>query len=108
MAKSIISYDKDLPEIPGRCPWEKPSSFLVKDPNSLTGWSVDESDRRPSDRLLTMKLRTAVDAWRAGDPDSGIEPYAGASDVTKRLFEYWFEEDHEVSGFSASFRYHFC
>ncbi|MCP4405898.1 MAG: DEAD/DEAH box helicase family protein [bacterium] len=108
MARSIISYDKDLPEIPGRCPWEKPSSFLVKDPDSPTGWSVDEAGRRPSDRLLTTKLRMAVDAWRTGDPGNGIEPYAGASDVTKRLFAYWFEEDHEVSGFSVPFRYHFC
>ena len=24
MAKAVIAYDKDLPEIPGRCPWEKP------------------------------------------------------------------------------------
>jgi hypothetical protein len=29
MAKSIIAYDKDLPEIPGRCPWEKPTSCYV-------------------------------------------------------------------------------
>ena len=108
MARSIISYDKDLPEIPGRCPWEKPLSFLVKDPTDQIGWSVDESGRRPSDRLLTTKLRTAIDAWRTGDPDNGIEPYVGASEVTKRLFEYWFEEDHDVPGFAAPFRYHFC
>ena len=30
MAKNIISYDQDLPEIPGRCPWKNPDSFLVK------------------------------------------------------------------------------
>ena len=29
MAKSIIAYDKDLPEIPGRCPWEKPTTCYV-------------------------------------------------------------------------------
>ncbi|MCS7054926.1 MAG: DEAD/DEAH box helicase family protein, partial [Thermoflexales bacterium] len=32
----------------------------------------------------------------------------GASDVTRRLFAYWFEEEHEVPGFGAPFRYHFC
>lgn len=107
MARSIISYDKDLPEIPGRCSWEQPMSFLEKDPQSPTGWRINESERRPSDRLLVMKLREAVNAWRSGDPENGIESYAGTSQVTKRLFEYWFEEDHEVPGFSAPFRYHF-
>src|SRR5437773_8300466 len=36
--KSIIAYDKDLPEIPGRRPWERPTSFLVKDPTAASGW----------------------------------------------------------------------
>lgn len=101
MAKSVIQYDKDLPEIPGRLPWEKPTSFLVKDDTAPTGWRVDESGRRPSRLLLVPKIREAVDAWR----ESG---YEGASDVTQRLFEYWFEEDHEVPGFSVPFRYYFC
>ena len=26
MAKAVIAYDKDLPEILGRLPWEKPTS----------------------------------------------------------------------------------
>src|SRR5712691_1779970 len=101
MAKSIIAYDKDLPEIPGRCPWEKPTSFLVKDAAAPNGWREDTSGRRPSGLLLIQKLRVAVDRWRA-------EGYPGASDVTRRLFAYWFEEDHEVAGFPAPFRYHFC
>ena len=28
--------------------------------------------------------------------------------MTRRLFAYWFEEDHEVAGFPVPFRYHFC
>jgi hypothetical protein len=52
MPNSIISYDKDLPEIPGRRPWERPTSFLVKDSSAETGWRVDESGRRPSKLLL--------------------------------------------------------
>lgn len=101
MPRSVISYDKDLPEIPGRRPWDRPTSYLVKDSAAHTGWSVDESGRRPSRLLLVPKVRAAVDAWR----DTG---YDGASDVTRRLFEYWFDEDHEILGFGVPFRYHFC
>ena len=50
---------------------------------------------------MVPKIRMAVDAWRAGG-------YQGASDVTRRLFEYWFDEDHEVAGFLTPFRYYFC
>jgi type III restriction enzyme len=108
MAKALINYDKDLPEIPGRRPWDKPISFLVKDEGAATGWKVDTSGRRPSQLLLVPKIRPSVDAWRTGDPSNGIEPYAGASDVTRRLFEYWFDEDHQVAGFEVPFRYYFC
>ena len=101
MARAVINYDKDLPEIRDRRPWERPTSYLVKDDNAPTGWREDDSGRRPSNLLLVPQIRKAVDAWR----DSG---YEGASEVTRRLFEYWFEEDHEVSGFNAPFRYYFC
>lgn len=101
MPKAVISYDKELPEIPDRRPWEKPSSFLVKDAAAPSGWRVNESGRRPSRLLLVPKLRAAVDSWREGG-------YSGASAVTRRLFEYWFEEDHEIPGFGVPFRYYFC
>jgi type III restriction enzyme len=101
MAKAVIAYDKDLPEIAGRRPWEKPTSFLVKDNAAPTGWREDTSGRRPSRMLLVPKIRAAVDAWRE-------QGYPGASDVTRRLFEYWFDEDHEVADFPVPFRYYFC
>ena len=101
MPKALISYDKDLPEIRGRLPWEKPTSFLVKDDAAATGWREDTSGRRPSRLLLVPRIRTAVDAWREQD-------YPGISDVARRLFEYWFGEDHEVEGFPVPFRYYFC
>ncbi len=101
MAKAVISYDKDLPEIPGRRPWEEPTSFLVKDDTAPTGWREDTSGRRPSRLLLVPKIRAAVDAWRQ-------QGYPGASEVSRRLFSYWFEEDHEVPGFGVPFRYYFC
>jgi type III restriction enzyme len=101
MAQSFIAYNNPLPEISGRCPWEKPASFLVKDETAPNGWRVNEEGRRPSKLLLTGKLRQAVDRWRDED-------YPGASPVAARLFEYWFKEDHEVAGFAGVFRYHFC
>ena len=101
MARSVIDYDKDLPGIQDRCPWERPTSHLVKDDDAPTGWREDDSGRRPSQLLMVPKIRDAVDAWRGGG-------YPGASEVTRRLFEYWFEEDHEISGFDPPFRYYFC
>ena len=101
MAKAVIAYDKDLPEIPGRLPWERPTSYLVKDESVPIGWREETSGRRPSHLLLVPKIRAAVDAWRE-------QHYPSASDVTQRLFEYWFEEDHEVAGFPVPFRYYFC
>ena len=101
VAKTIISYDQEIPEIPGRRPWEAPTSYLVKDEDEPTGWREEQSGRRPSQILLVPFLREKVDAWRDGG-------YPGASEVTSRLFEYWFEEDHEVSGFDSPFRYYFC
>ncbi len=101
MSKSLISYDKDLPEIPGRMPWENPVSYLVKDNKEPSGWRIETSCRRPSSLLLVTKIRSAVDKWR----DDG---YPGASKVTHQLFSYWFDEDHEVANFPIPFRYWFC
>ena len=42
-----------------------------------------------------------MDAWRANR-------YPGASAVARRLFDYWFEEEHEVDGFETPFRFHYC
>lgn len=101
MSRTVIAYDKELPEIPDRRPWEKPTSFLVKDDKVESGWREDDSGRRPSRLLLVPKIRAEVDAWR----DRG---YEGASEVTRRLLGYWFDEDHEVAGFGVPFRYYFC
>lgn len=100
MARSVIAYDKDLPEIPGRLPWLKPDAHLVKDGKAETGWRVAPG-RRESRLLLVPRIRTAVDDWRA-------QGYLDASELTRRLFEYWFEENHDVPGFSAPFRSYCC
>lgn len=95
MTKPVISYDKDLPEIPDRLPHLPPDSYLAK--KTKEEFEIVEG-RRPSKLLLVNRLRRAVDEWRA----SG---YEGASTVTQRLFNYWFEEDHLVDG--RVFRYFF-
>ncbi len=101
MAQSSVPYDRPLPEICGRRPWEAPRSFLVKDEEAESGWREDESGRRPSDLLLAPSLREAVDGWRAAG-------YPGASEVTRELFRHWFEDEHEVPGFDGPLRFHFC
>ena len=100
MQKSIVNYDNILPEIPDRCPWEKPTSYLVKDDSAETGWREEASSRRPSELILVPAIRSEVDAWRNNN-------YKGATDITQHLFRYWFEEDHDVSTYESPFRYYF-
>ena len=100
MANALISYDKDLPSIAGRLPWEEPISHLVKDETAPTGWR-EQQGRRDSRMLLVPKIRSEVKNWR----EAG---YPGASEVTLRLFEYWFQEDHAILGYPMPFRFYFC
>jgi type III restriction enzyme len=91
---TIISYDKALPEIPGRTPYTRPDTYLEK---LGEGDYAVRQGRRPSDMFLVDKLRAAVDKWRA-------EGYDGISDVSKRLMQFWFDEDHLLKDGSV-FRY---
>ena len=72
-------------------------------PGLLNPYAVPQGERRPSKALLVPKIRNAVEQWRS-------ERYSGATDTTKRLLQYWFENDHKVGrGKSAAeFRYYFC
>src|SRR3989304_10433022 len=95
MAKAVISYDKDLPEVPERLAHVRPDCHLIK--KTAEDFEIAEG-RRPSKMLLVNRLRQAVDRWR----DDG---YPGASPVTQRLFQFWFEEDRLVNG--SNFHYYF-
>ncbi|MBL7125147.1 MAG: DEAD/DEAH box helicase family protein [Dehalococcoidales bacterium] len=55
--------------------------------------------RKPSRAYLADGLRKAVFAWRNNH-------YEGASDTTKRLLQYWFDEDHIVE--ANPFEFWFC
>ncbi len=96
MLRTVVSYDKDLPEIPDRAAHLPPEAYLRKLP-STEDFEVVEG-RRPSKLLLINRLRERVGRWRE-------DGYPGASEVTRRLFNYWFEEDHETGG--KRFRYYF-
>jgi len=95
MAKAVISYDKDLPEVPDRQAHVKPDCHLIK--KTAEDYEIVDG-RRPSKMLLVNRLREAVDKWRNGG-------YPGASSVTQRLFQFWFEEDHILNG--STFKYYF-
>jgi len=58
----------------------------------------DTATRRQSDATFVPVLRQQVDAWR----QSG---YAGASETTRYLLSWWFDEEHPVSG--VPWRYYF-
>jgi len=97
MTRTLIPYDRALPEIPGRTPYTRPDSYLEK---LGAGDYAVRQGRRPSTMFLVPKLRQAVDRWRAED-------YPGISGVTHRLFQFWFDEDHLLSDGSV-WRYWWC
>jgi hypothetical protein len=61
---------------------------------------VADIQRQSSAALLVPGLRAAVNAWRAAG-------YPGLSETTRRLFTYWFEEDHPLRD-GGLFRYYFA
>lgn len=85
--KSVITFDRSFPELPGRSPYTRPTQHLVREGRHGDVEIVD--GRRPSDLLLVEKIRAAVDRWR----DSG---WPGATETTRRLFSWWFDEQSDA------------
>src|SRR5437660_1794533 len=56
--------------------------------------------RDPSKTYLVNRLRLAVHSWRE-------KGYPGTTITTRRLLQFWFEEDH-LSGESDAFTFWFC
>ena len=67
MARTVVSYDKDLPEIPDRVSHLPPEAYLRKKVGTENFEIV--AGRRPSELLLAEGLRDAVSGWR----NSGYE-----------------------------------
>ncbi len=61
MPQAVISYDKDLPEIPDRQAHLPPTLYLRKKPATTDEFEIVEG-RRPSKLLLVNRLREAVEA----------------------------------------------
>ncbi|MBP6871790.1 MAG: DEAD/DEAH box helicase family protein [Bacteroidales bacterium] len=98
MPRTWVQYDKELPYLEDRQPWEKPLGFLRKTgPNQF---EVVEG-RRISKMLLVNKLRHAVDHWRE-------EGYPGATETSKELLIYWFDQSHPPVFGNEPFHYYFC
>jgi len=55
--------------------------------------------RKPSKAYLVDGLRKAVFAWRE-------QGYPGITDTTRRLLQFWFDEDHIVE--NGPFEFWFC
>lgn len=97
MPKTWVQYDKTIPFVEGREPYEIPNCYLAKD--GINSYKVIDG-RRPSKMLLVDKLREDVAKWRKDDE------YSGATNTTLELFDYWFENDHIVKG--EPFNFWFC
>jgi type III restriction enzyme len=71
--------------------------------NRLLPPYVVPRQRRPSRAALVPGIRSAVDQWRT-------QGYPGATDTTKRLLRYWFQQDHKLrrKGKPQEFGYYFC
>jgi len=97
MAVTVVPYDRALPEVPGRTPYTKPDAYLEK---LGEGDYAVRQGRRPSTMFLVEKLRQAMDRWRDQD-------YPSVSQVTRRLFQFWFDEDHLLAD-GTTWRYWWC
>lgn len=81
--------------------------YAILDPSIR--WFPAQEDLRDKgwDKLLpplVADLRKQVNEWRSKN-------YAGASDTSKALLTWWFQEDHimqDINGVSYNFRYYFA
>lgn len=75
--------------------WEEPNKHRKANPIP-GGPAIVEPGRRVSRAHLVPQLRHEVEMWRRNE-------YAGASETSRMLLNYWFNTAHE-----NDFRYHFC
>ncbi len=98
MPQSIVQYNKELPYIEDRNPWEVPTCYLKK--KFVNEYEVVQG-RRPSRMLLVNKLRSEIDRWRN-------DGYPGATDTSIELLNYWFEQSHPPVFGNEPFHFYFC
>jgi len=98
MPQSIVQYDKTLPYIEDRNPWEVPVSYLKK--KTANEYELVQG-RRPSKMLLVNKLRSEIDKWRN-------DGYPGASGTSQELLAFWFDQSHTPVFGNEPFHFYFC
>jgi len=84
-------------------PWEEPHSHRVRAEKEGDPAKVIKG-RRPTSLVVAQNIRGAVREWREGF-------YAGASDTSRHLLDYWFNRSHRritPAGDEFEFRYYFC
>ncbi|MEI7527066.1 MAG: DEAD/DEAH box helicase family protein, partial [Mariniphaga sp.] len=96
--KVVIPLDQAIPEIVGRKAWEIPECYLEKDGR---GDYKVVPIRRPSKTLLANNIRKEVDAWRISD----YQTPKGISQTSLTLLNFWFGQDHIVTGEIFHFRF---
>ena len=84
-----------------------PSPYEILPPDVRWFPAAEELRATAYEKLLpplVAKVREAVKAWRE-------KSYAGASDTSRALLQWWFETDHlveQADGSQAEFRYYFA
>ncbi len=98
MPQSIVQYNKELPYVEDRNPWEVPTCYLKK--KSSNEYDIVQG-RRPSRMLLVNKLRAEIDKWRN-------DGYPGSTTTSQELLNYWFEQSHSPVFGNEPFHFYFC
>lgn len=84
-------------------PWEEPLQHRLPNPERGQA-AIIAPGRRPSKAPLVRSIRAEVDRWRRGG-------YAGVSDTSRTLLNYWFSTEHRIrdgEGNLIPFRYHWA
>jgi len=74
MAKPVISYDKDLPEVPDRRSWERPDSYLrnykrLSDLDPLSLKPVYDQEELDEPYRIRLKMEFAITETEIGEKD---------------------------------------
>lgn len=98
MPETWVQYNKELPYIEDRQPWEIPTCYLRK--KGINNYEVVKG-RRPSKMLLINKMRPELDNWRKNG-------YPGATKTSKEILTFWFEQSHSPVLDNEPFNFYFC
>jgi len=89
MSKKDLNLGYKIPEFLAQDATHEPTMHLIRAEN---GSVVTALGRRPSEILCVQGIRDTVNNWRENE-------YEGASETTKKLFHWWFEESRQTALF---------